>query len=57
MNLYGIVNKKTNEVIHTFQSLNDKTSTQDAMSYLLSLGLSATNVKATFKVVGYVMNK
>lgn len=57
MNEYGIVNKKTNQVVHSFKALNNQVSTTIAMQYLLSLGLSVTAVKANFKVVGYVTNK
>ena len=56
MNQYGIVNKKTNEVVHTFNASNDKTSTGQAMAYLLGRGLSVTEVKSTFKVVGFITN-
>lgn len=57
MNEYGIVNKKTNQVVHTFKAANNQVSTTIAMNYLLSLGLSVTTVKVSFKVVGFVTNK
>lgn len=57
MTEYGIVNKKTNKVVHTFKAENNQKSTCIAMNYLLGLGLAVTTVKATFKVVGFITNK
>lgn len=57
MNEYGIVKRQTNEVIHTFNSVNNSDALIKAMDYLKSLGLSVTTIKRDFKVVGFVLNK